>query len=199
MLATDVLDRCRDVADAVAGAGRADPRHEGHAGRRDELIDRRRRAADDERPGGVAVPAVDDRADVDRHDLAVTDDPIAGDAMDDLAVDRDAGARREGRRATSLSAAAGIALEGRDPPGRPDVLLGEAVQLAGRDAGAELLLDEGQDFGDDTAGTTHLLHLPARLPGDHASGPPRGAGVDRFDGPEKTRRDLADRLAAVDG
>ena len=33
--------------------------------------DRRRRLADEERPGGVAVPAVEDRAGIDRHDLAV--------------------------------------------------------------------------------------------------------------------------------
>ena len=53
------------------------------------------------------------------------------------------------------------------PPDCADVLLGEAVQVAGRDAGLELLLDEGEDLGDDPAGAAHLLDLAARLAGDH--------------------------------
>ena len=135
----------------------------------DELVDLGAGAAHDERPGRVAVPAVDDRADVDRHDLAVADHPVAGDAVDDLAVDRDAGARREGRRAPPVAAAAEVALERRDRPGRADMVLGEAVELAGRDARAELLLHEGEDLGDDPPGAAHLVDLPARLAGDHVS------------------------------
>ena len=44
---------------------------------------------------GVAVPAVHDRAGIDRHDLAVPDRPLARDAVDDLLVDRDAHGGRE--------------------------------------------------------------------------------------------------------
>ena len=43
--------------------------------------------ADEEGPGRVAVPAVDDGAGVDGHDLAVADHPLAGDAVDDLVID----------------------------------------------------------------------------------------------------------------
>jgi hypothetical protein len=46
--------------------------------------------------GSVAVPAVEDGPGVDRHDLAVADQSARPDAMDDLAVDRDAQAAGNG-------------------------------------------------------------------------------------------------------
>ena len=44
---------------------------------------------------GVAVPAVDDGAAVDRDDVALVEDAGAGDAVDDLVVDAGADHRRE--------------------------------------------------------------------------------------------------------
>jgi len=52
--------------------------------------------AHDEGPGAVAMPAVVDRPGVHGHDLAIADQALAGDAVDDLVVDRDAEAGREG-------------------------------------------------------------------------------------------------------
>ena len=49
--------------------------------------------ADRDRDRGVAVPTLDDGAAVDRHDVAVVDDPITGDAVHDHLVGRDAGDR----------------------------------------------------------------------------------------------------------
>src|SRR6185369_2220915 len=94
-LCGDGLDGGRDVLDMVAGHGGGDAGHHRAAGQVDELGDLRRRVADVEGPRAVTVPAVEDRAGVDRHDLACTDRPLARDAVDDLVVDRDADAGRE--------------------------------------------------------------------------------------------------------
>ena len=42
----------------------------------------------------VAMPAVDDRAGIDRDDLALADRALAGDPVDDLVIERDAQAGR---------------------------------------------------------------------------------------------------------
>ena len=125
------------------------------AGQVDELGDPGRRLADVEGPRAVAVPAVDDRAGVDRHDLAGADRPLAGDAVDDLVVDRDADAGRE--RPARVDPR--IALERRGRAGLPDVGLGEGVEVGGRDARAELGLDDVEDLADDAAGLAHPLDL----------------------------------------
>ena len=101
-----------------------------------------RRLADVEGPGAVAMPAVDDRAGVDRHDLAGADRPLARDAVDDLVVDRDAHAGRE--RPARVDAR--VALERRGRPGGPDVRLGDGVEVGGRDARPELGLDHVEDL-----------------------------------------------------
>src|SRR6185503_10259814 len=145
----DVLDGRRDVTDPPAGVGRADAGHHRQARRVDQLAGLRADVADDERPGAVAVPALEDRADVDGHERARPDRPVAGDAVDDLAVDRDAGAGRKGARALAVATAAEVALERRDRAGLDDVPLREPVQVAGGHAGLELRLDEREHLGDD--------------------------------------------------
>ena len=149
-----------------------------------------RRVADVEGPRRVAVPAVEDRAGVDRHDLARADGPLARDAVDDLVVDRDADARRE--RPARVDAR--VALERRDRAGPADVLLGEAVEVGGGDARLERLLDDGQDLGDDAAGAAHLVDLGARLPGHH-----RQATSNRSSTAARSAvGDVVDPLPAVD-
>ncbi len=66
----DGLDRGRDVLDVVAGHRRRDPGQHRLAGQIDQLGDFGRRFADVEGPGGITMPAIDDRAGIDRHDLA---------------------------------------------------------------------------------------------------------------------------------
>src|SRR5207249_11639960 len=84
----DVLDRGADVADRVAGPGSGDPGHHRETGRLDERPDRFGRVTpDEERACRIAVPALDDRPGVDRHELAGLDRAIAGDPVDDLVVE----------------------------------------------------------------------------------------------------------------
>ena len=141
------------------GRPRAMPAIIASARRVDELARLGRDLADEERPRAVAVPAVDDRADVDRHERAGADGPLAGDAVDDLGVDRDARARGERPRALAVAAAAEVALERRDRARAPDVALGQPVEVARGDPRLELGLDEREDLGDDPPGPAHLLDL----------------------------------------
>ena len=169
----------------LPGHGRGDAGH--HRGTRSCPRDRStsgRRGADEERPGAVAVPALVDGPGVDRHDLAVADHPLAGDAVDDLVVERDAEAGR----------IAVVALERRHGAVAADVPLGDPVEMAGGDAGLQLRLDEREHLGDDPAGTAHLVDLLARLAGDHGSGRLRLGG----EAVEQRLGDGVDGLAAVD-
>jgi len=156
-----VLDRTRDVAEVgIRDRGR-NAGHHRQAGRIDEVDHLRRWMAHDEGPGAVAMPAVVDRAGVHGHDLAIADQALAGDAVDDLVVDRDAEAGREG------VAAVAVALERGHGTGRADVAFGEAVEVGGRNPGLQLRFDEGENLGHDPAGGPHLLDLAARLAGHH--------------------------------
>src|SRR4029077_3000873 len=130
--------------------------------------------ADIEGARPVAVPAVDDRAGVDRDDLAGLDRAVAGDAVDDLVVDRDADAGRE----RPLGVDAWVALERRRAACRPDVGLGQGVEVRGRDARSQLGLDLVEDLGDDAAGTTHALDLGAGLAGGHGQTGPGAPAAD---------------------
>src|SRR4051794_32917197 len=91
----DRLDGQRDVLDVVSWHRGSDAGEHGPFCSLDKVRDRGRWVADVERPGPVAVPAVEDRTGVDGHDLALADGPVARDAVDDLVVDRDAHARRK--------------------------------------------------------------------------------------------------------
>ena len=54
--------------------------------------------ADDQGDGGVGAPAVELAGGVDLDQVAVADDALAGDAVDHLLVERDAGDGRERHR-----------------------------------------------------------------------------------------------------
>src|SRR3989337_493749 len=78
-LLADVLHGGRDVPDSISGHCCRDTGHHGQPGCRHEPQDLIAGVTDDERSRRIAMPAVDDCTDIDRHDLAVTDDPIPGD------------------------------------------------------------------------------------------------------------------------
>src|SRR2546427_7817776 len=80
------------------------------------------------------------------------------DAVDDLLVDR--GAQRGGEVVQSLERRASAG-------GRADELLGCAIELLGRHAGAHLARDQRQRFRHHAAGGGHGLDLAPRLDGDH--------------------------------
>ena len=114
--------------------------------------------ADDGGEGGVAVPLgtvlVDDvGAAVEGDQVAVGQDPLTGDAVDDLVVDGDA----HGGRVVVVAQEVGVGTGGLDDPGR------DSVELGGGDAGAHRLAQGGVDVGDDEPGPAHEANLPGRL------------------------------------
>src|SRR5205085_1505835 len=110
-----------------------------------------------------------DRAGVDLDDGARLDRAVAGNAVDDFAVDGDARAGRERLRALAVSAAAEVALERRNRARVADVALGQGVEVAGGDAGLQLGFDEREDLRDDASRPAHLVDLASGLPRDHRS------------------------------
>ncbi|CAO5231769.1 hypothetical protein FAGKG844_160039 [Frankia sp. AgKG'84/4] len=112
--------------------------------------------ADGDSDRRVAVPAVDDRAAVDRDDVALAQHPLAaGDRVDHLVVHRAADGRRVGRLR--------VTLERRDPAVGANRLLGQRVQVGGGDAGRDGLAQPGQGLGHQQAGHAHLGDLSRRL------------------------------------
>ena len=97
---TDCLDRPGDVgqaplARAGAAGGRGEPGPQRVLRRRGQAAQLRRDLPDPDRDRGVAVPAVQDRAAVDRDQVAVVQHLRgAGDGVHDLAVHRGADRRR---------------------------------------------------------------------------------------------------------
>ncbi len=113
--------------------------------------------ADDERPCRVAVPAVDDGAGVDRHDLSFAHAPRAGHAVDDLVVDRYA------QRVAERGDAAGHADERWHAARGADHLLCDLVELERGHARPQLGREAVQDVRHQTAGHGHLLDLGVAL------------------------------------
>src|SRR5918999_2404444 len=86
--ARDALDGVPDVADPVAGDRRGDPGLHGPLRGVDQLAHLARDAPDRPGPGTIRVPPVHDAADVDAHQVAVSQAPARrGDAVDDLVVE----------------------------------------------------------------------------------------------------------------
>ena len=101
------LDRGADVAEAVAGdASRRSPASSAARVTSISRCDSASIVADRHRDRGVGVPALDDRPAVDRHDVAVLEHAVAGDAVHDHLVRRDAGHRREAVVAEEVRAGA---------------------------------------------------------------------------------------------
>ena len=128
--------------------------------------------ADRDRDRGVGVPALDDRAAVDRHDVAVVDDPVAGDAVHDHLVRRDAGHRRESRgsRGSSSGRPAGRAPRARPRRDRPVVAPGLAASVHASCISATT-----------RARPAHERDLLGRLAQDHRASVTYAAGVDDLD------------------
>ena len=126
-----------------------DPGLERRLARVEQALRLRRDRPDRERPRRVGDEPVERDADVDREDVAVLELRTARDAVDDHVVRREAGRRR----------VALVPLEGRDAAAGTDELLGDRVELAGRDPGLDVLLEQRQRLRDDHAGTRHRLDL----------------------------------------
>ena len=165
------LDRVRDVAQPVSGPGL------GQAGPQRPLTGPQQRGVlvadrpDADGAGGVTVPAIQDRAAVDRDQVSGREPGLgAGDAVHDLVVDRGADRRR----------VPVVPLERGDGTGRADLPLGDRVQVLGGDAGLDRGRQHVQRVRHHQARLAHRRDLARRLdldrlllPGPHgASGFP---------------------------
>src|SRR5436190_4722097 len=157
-----LLDRVGDVRQPSADADLPDAGLEGVLGDPDELLGLRggRLPADEQGDGGVGVIALPDRAEVERQQIAGLEDALAGDAVDDLLVDRDAERCRE----------PAVPLQRRRRAGLYDRRFGDRVKLCRLDPrahGGDGPLDR---LRDDAAGLAHPVDLLGRLADDHDDG-----------------------------
>src|SRR5579875_434866 len=164
------LHRVRDVTDPVPGPGLGDARPQRRLARVEQRLIRLVDLAYPHRDGRVAVPAVDDRAAVDRDDVARVEAAVpGGDAVHDLLVHRRAD---RGRIAV-------VAEEGRDRARRSDLALGNRVEVGGGDPRPHRLGEDPQRMRDHQASLAHAGDLPRGLdlnrtiaPQPHATTPP---------------------------
>ena len=163
------LDRMGDVTDIAAQSSRSkslphrllgDPHEFEYGGLNLTDCDRDRR---------IAMPAVHDRATVDRDHIAIVQDPISGDAVHHFIIDRGADGRGEGRIA--------ISQKRRDASTRANGVFGKGVETAGRDPGSHGLANELESASDEQARDPHLgdliraLDLDAALTKQHPRTP----------------------------
>jgi hypothetical protein len=111
-----------------------------------------RHVSDQESLGLIAMPAIDDRSDIDIDDIAILEDVIARDPMADHIVDA---------CATAFAVA-------QVPQGRRGMLVGnrvfvdELIDPFGRDARLDEIPKVVHQLGVESAGRTHLLSLNFR-------------------------------------
>ncbi len=164
------LDGVADVGQAVPVDHLGDPRSQGLLSDLDQsgalLVD----GADRRGERGVAVPAADDGATVDRHDVALFQHPWTGDAVHDDLVGRGAD---HGRVAV-------IAEEVRLGSPAFEHVPADLVELRGRHPGTDRRPDAIVHLGHHPAGLAHHRDLVGRLPHTHRLGPrPPGAHARR--------------------
>ena len=139
------LDGVADVAEGGAGADGFDAEHEGLIGDVHQVAGAGVGFARDIHAAGVAVPAIEDHGDVDVEDVAFEEAAVAGDAVTDDVVDRDAGG----------FGIAAIAQRGGDGAVGDDVIVADLVEIAGHGAGADVRGDHVEGFGGQAAGGAH--------------------------------------------
>ena len=191
--AGDVLDRARDVGEVVARLRRRDARVHGALRRIDETPHFWRDLAHDEGARRVAVPAIDDRARVDRHDLPVAQTALSGHAVNDLLVDRHA------QRVAEWGDAAGDADERGGGAFVADHLFRNRIELERGDARPDFGGHAVKDARNKSPRDGHLVDLGAALDchaaiGRHLSSTPSApVGRLRAATPRSLRRSRARR------
>ena len=148
-LLNELLDGVADVAKRVAGADQLEAAHEGFVGDVDDHLGAPGKRAHGVHAAAVAVPPVEDRGHVDVEDVARLQTAFAGNAVADDVVDRDAGGF-------------GIAaiVQGRgDGAAGFGVVVDDAVELAGGDAGSNVRRDHVEGGGGQTARASHALEI----------------------------------------
>jgi hypothetical protein len=156
-----LLDGIADVADAVAGDHLLDALEERLAGGVEQRPGLVGDLADRDGARGVSVVAAVDHAEVELHQVAVDELALlARDAVDDLFVD--ARAQHAGE--------AQVALEGRLGALLVNELFGELLEVPGRHARSDRLLELVEDLADDPAGVAHHRDLVLALDLDGGGG-----------------------------
>jgi hypothetical protein len=152
------LHGVRHVAQPVADHALVDRLEQRLLGDLQQLLGDRGDLADAERPGAVGDPAVLHDADVDRQDVALAQLELAGDPVHDHVV----------RRRADRAGEAAVALERGRRALRADELLGGGVELARRDARADLAGEQVHRPHVDLAGLGHGVDLRGSLSNDHS-------------------------------
>ena len=121
-----------------------------------------RNAANGHRDRRIPEEPVEQRAEVDRDDVALVQLAARGDAVDHLFVHR-----RADRRRISM-----VPLEGRLAATVTHARLGQRIEVRRSDAGRHYTLQLGEHIGHQRVGGPHALELRGRLADDHASARP---------------------------
>src|SRR5690606_16385278 len=119
--------------------------------------------ADHEHLAGIAVVAVLDYGDVDVQHIAVLQRLVVGDAVADHMIER--GADRLGKARAARSGAV-VEWSRNGLLHVDDVVVADAVEFLGGDAGPDVLADHLQHFGGQAAGYAHLFDFIGSLDGD---------------------------------
>src|SRR5262249_35533862 len=114
--------------------------------------------------GRIAVITGPHHPEIEADDVAILEHPLGRrHAVHDLLVDR--GTQRRRVDATSDI----VAFEGGNCTALARLLLGQAVEVGGRDAGTYLLAEPRQNLGDDAAGGADQRDLLRAAQDDHAA------------------------------
>ena len=153
-----LLNGVADVGDAVADAGKLDALEKALAGDADQAQGLIRALAARERACAVAVEAAVAGADIDADDIALMQDAVAGDAVDDLVINGDARRRRK----------SAVGHKARRCAGLRDELVHFAIDLAGCHARLHHLTRDGARASGDPAGLPHEIHFRIGFDDDHS-------------------------------
>ena len=154
-----LLHRSGDVGDPIAHPAVPESFKEALPRHLHQLPHLRLHFSAEEGPGGVPVEPVQDGAEVTADDVAVLQDPLAGDAVDHLVVHRDADA----------GGIPAVAQKGGRCAAAEDIVVSQLVKMSRGHAGADVLPQQLQGLPHHLAGCLHLHKLAGRLDGDHAS------------------------------
>ncbi len=153
----DLLHRAADLVEPLTDDELVDPRPERTFGHLEESFRGRTHLADRCGVGGVTVVALDDRARVDRDDVALFEHVRARDPVDDHVVRTRADDRGESVVVEEVRARVAL---GQDV-GR------QVVEVHRGDPGTDGVAGHLVDLGDDPSGLAHLVQLVLRA--DHVS------------------------------
>ena len=156
------LDGVADIAQMRARAHLVDAEPHAFIRHLSQTLRQDRTFADDEHAAGIAEVVILDDGDVDVQGVAVLERFVAGNAVTDHVVDRDAGGlgvgRITGRLIVQRCRHGALLLE--------HVFVAKPVELPGRDTGAHMRRNEIEHLAGQSAGDAHHFNIVGILEGD---------------------------------